>query len=29
MSEKDNKKYRSTAWYGSKDMGGFIHRSWM
>ncbi len=29
MSDKDNKKYRSSAWYGSKDMGGFIHRSWM
>ena len=29
MSGKDNKKYRSTAWYGGKDMGGFIHRSWM
>ncbi len=29
MSGKDNKKYRSSAWYGGKDMGGFIHRSWM
>ncbi len=25
----DKKKFRSSAWYGPANMGGFIHRSWM
>ncbi len=26
---KENKKYRSAAWFGPNDRDGFIHRSWM
>jgi dihydroxy-acid dehydratase len=26
---KDEKKYRSAAWFGRQDKDGFIHRSWM
>lgn len=29
MAKDTKKKFRSSAWYGPKDMGGFIHRSWM
>ena len=29
MTDDSKKKYRSAAWYGGNDMGGFIHRSWM
>ncbi|MDP5169535.1 MAG: dihydroxy-acid dehydratase [Bacteroidia bacterium] len=27
--EKDNKKLRSTEWFGQKDKMGFVHRSWL
>ena len=29
MTKDTKKKFRSSAWYGPQDMGGFIHRSWM
>jgi len=29
MSDKTDKKLRSTAWFGPADKDGFLHRSWM
>jgi dihydroxy-acid dehydratase len=29
MSEKEHRALRSAHWFGGRDKGGFIHRSWM
>jgi len=28
-NEKENRRYRSAAWFAKKDKDGFVHRSWM